>query len=61
MNAVQQLMEREPDDIRDGQIEYYARSSIRDLIRLHGFEEARKRVAMYLNDEADRRPEWPRN
>ena len=48
--------EREPDDRHEGQLEYFARSSIRDLIRLHGFQKARELVATYLNDEADRRP-----
>lgn len=51
-----QHQEREPDDIHEGQLEYFARSSIRDLIRLHGFQKAREMIAIYLNDEADRRP-----
>ena len=37
-------------------IDHDARMAIRDLIRVHGFEEARDLVAHFLNDEADRRP-----
>lgn len=39
-----------------GMIDHDARMAIRDLIRVHGFEEARDLVAHFLNDEADRRP-----
>lgn len=38
-----------------GQLEYWCRESIRDLVRLYGFENARELVAIYLNDLADRR------
>lgn len=51
-----QHQEREPDDLHEGQLEYFARSSIRDLIRLHGFQKAREMIAVILTDEADRRP-----
>ena len=55
MNA-RQLPASEPHDaIPEGMIDYHARCAIRDLIRLYGFEEARNLVAMYLNDECDRR------
>lgn len=37
-----------------GMIEYETRTAIRDLIRIHGFDEARALVAMMLNDEAER-------
>lgn len=40
-----------------GQLEYWCRESIRDLVRLYGFENARELVAIYLNDLADRRPQ----
>lgn len=46
--------ETDPDFIA-GMIDHDARVAIRDLIRLHGFEDARELVAMFLNDEADRR------
>ena len=52
---------REPDDLREGQIDWDARNAIRNLVLVHGFEHAREMVAGYLNDNADRRPEWPRN
>lgn len=42
-------------ELPEGMLDYQARCSIRDLVRLYGFEEARQLVAMYLNDEADRR------
>lgn len=38
-----------------GQIDFSARMAIRDLIRVHGFSEARELVAGYLNDEANGR------
>ncbi|HRP04843.1 MAG TPA: hypothetical protein PLV87_08030 [Opitutaceae bacterium] len=39
----------------EGMIEYETHSSIRDLIRLYGFEGARQKVAEMFMDEADRR------
>lgn len=42
-----------------GQLEYWCRVSIRDLVRLYGFENARELVAIYINDEADRRDDRP--
>lgn len=39
----------------EGMLEYETRQSIRDLVRLYGFEEARELVAGILNDECERR------
>jgi hypothetical protein len=47
--------EQLPDGFEAGMLDYRARTSIRDLIALHGFEEARQMVAMYLNDECERK------
>jgi hypothetical protein len=44
------------DELPAGQLEYWCRVSIRDLVRLYGFENARELIAIYLNDEADRSP-----
>lgn len=38
-----------------GQIQYSARTAIRDLVRTHGFEEARDLVAGFLIEEMERR------
>lgn len=38
-----------------GMAEYEARTAIRTLVRLYGFEMARELVANYLNDEAENR------
>lgn len=38
-----------------GYTEYRCRCEIRDLVRVHGFEEARDLIAGYLMDEADKR------
>ena len=51
---------RLPDDAwaserPDGMLDYEARTIIRDLIRVDGFEKAREKIAFYLMDEADRR------
>lgn len=48
----------EPLDLSElpaGQLEYWCRNAIRDLVRLYGFENARELVAIYLLGEADRR------
>ncbi len=37
-------------------LEHECRTSIRDLIRLYGFEKAREMVAYFLQDEAERNP-----
>lgn len=47
----QEFNQSEPGFIL-GQIEYSARTAIRDLIRTHGFENARDLVAGFINDEA---------
>lgn len=48
--------EREPvNELPDGMIDWHARCAVRDLVRVYGLEEARQLVAMYLNDEAERR------
>lgn len=47
-------MEAEPSHVV-GMIDFSARMAIRDLIRVHGFEDARELIAMYLDDE-NRRP-----
>lgn len=41
-------------ELPEGMLEYEARTAIRDLIRLRGFEEARELVAYYLEDERTR-------
>lgn len=41
-----------PTDLPEGMIDWHARCSIRDLVRVYGFEEARQLVETYLNDEA---------
>lgn len=40
---------------RAGMVEYDARSAIRDLVALYGFEKARAHVADYLIDELERK------
>ena len=47
-------MEADPNHVV-GMIDFSARMAIRDLIRVHGFEDARELVAMYVNDEAERK------
>ena len=44
-----------PDGAFEAMLEFQTRSDIRDMIRVHGFEEARQRIAEILMDEADRR------
>lgn len=43
------------DERPDGMLDYEARTIIRDLIRVDGFEKAREKIAFYLMAEADRR------
>lgn len=38
----------------DGMLDYEARTIIRDLIRVDGFEKAREKIAFYLMAEAER-------
>ena len=54
--ALTEAVDRADPDHHAGMIDYAARTAIRDLIRLHGYEEARDKIAGYLNDEADRKP-----
>ena len=53
MTRAELLNALEQQEAPPGMIEYEARTAIRDLIRLVGFEAARDQVAQYLNDEAD--------
>lgn len=41
----------------EGYVEFQAAETIRNLIRLYGFQGARQKVAEILMDEADRRPQ----
>jgi hypothetical protein len=43
-----------PADLAIGQLHHDARTIIRDLICLEGFEAARERIANYLIDELNR-------
>lgn len=43
----------ENDDPEVGQFEYWARSAIRDLVQVKGYDNARAHVAMILNDLAE--------
>jgi len=42
-----------PADAEPGLTEHQVRTGISDLVRLHGFEEARKLVALWLWNEAE--------
>ena len=42
-------------DTPPGMVDYAARTAFRDLMRVHGFEDARQRMAEIINDEADGR------
>lgn len=44
-----------PADFEPGYFDYQARVAFRDLCRLHGFEEARAKMAQIINAEADRK------
>lgn len=44
-----------PEGHPDGMLDHCARMAVRDLTRRYGFEEARQRLAEYLNDECERR------
>jgi hypothetical protein len=46
-----------PADAEPGFLEYTARCAIRDLVALHGFEEARLLVAGFINDLAESKAE----
>lgn len=44
-----------PTDFEPGYFDYQARLAFRDLCRLHGFEEARAKMAQIINDEREGR------
>lgn len=44
----------QPEPVDPGYFDYQARTAFRDLVRLHGFEEARRTMAEIINDENDR-------
>lgn len=57
MNTHSQEPEAVLRDLPEGMLDHLARVAIHDLVRLYGFDHARMLVAMYLNDEAARRPQ----
>lgn len=55
MTPLDPIADQALSEIPEGMLEYEARVAVRNLVRLLGFDEARKNLAFFLVDELERR------